>query len=162
MVHWETFSQYSTGFMSFVWGDGKDVSMSLYWQASSCCWTYRQEVTVTWLRYRHLVQLHRGPPMYGCQHKYRLRHSYAHIQTQRTQEDENKAGQEEMFRVLRVCYSEICSWISTWLVFCGTIISSSFCSAPICPITLTPNFPKLSYFIIGPLCQDRNQAQCSN
>lgn len=34
----------------------------------------------------------------------RLSHSYTHIQTQRTQEDENKAGQEEIFRVLRLRY----------------------------------------------------------
>lgn len=61
------FSRLSSGPCEFVFEEmGKDVSTSSYWQAFSCCLTHRQEVTVTWLRYRHLVRLHRGPLMYAA------------------------------------------------------------------------------------------------
>lgn len=93
------FSRLSSGPCEFVFEEmGKDVSTSSYWQAFSCCLTHRQEVTVTWLRYRHLVRLHRGPLMYAASTN-TGRVIHIHRERERGWEDENKAGKkQEMLR----------------------------------------------------------------
>ena len=88
-----------------VWGDGrKDVSTRLYWQAFTCCLTHRQEVTVTWLRYRHLVRLHRGPLMFAARtNTDRVIHIHTH--TEKGSQEEDKARERKCLEFWR-------SWLS--------------------------------------------------
>ncbi len=126
-----------------------------------------------------------------CQHKYRPSHSYTHTDTHKDRESERVRGWEQSQKKgnVKTFLGKMIHLMSYWWIMkssffafvcmkqstvnpaagflpglgvCRTIISSPICSAPICPITLTPNFPKLSQLIIGPLCQEGNQAQCSN
>lgn len=162
----------------------RDVSTSSYWQAFSRCVTRRQEVTVTWLGYRHLVRLHRGPLMFAASANTRqVLHVPTHTHTAggNEWEEEDTRRWSKKFRVSFVLFGGLLGENNPRLVHLddGFIVSywtewgeSCRCSStwtgdsvvqlpPIYPGPLKPNFLKLSQLIIRPLCQEGNQAWCS-
>lgn len=117
-----------------------------------------------------------------CQHKCRPSHSYMRTSTSKERwedwgdQNKGKKGHVECFVTCFKCplivgsqvffvafvQTQLRSWICTRLKYLLKNFRSSICSVPICPISLTANFPKLSQLIIGPLCQEGNQAHCSH